>query len=131
MGPRDALPDTPWVAALDAALRALAETGWVVAGPPRSGGPYLEWELVRADRGGSERAPIENYLVRLEPGRGLLLFLHGNTDAGAFNISMAAPLARVIDLDLLEAAPPVVPGGLPALLRMLLRNCAPNRYGLT
>ena len=121
------------VAEVEAALAGLAGLGWVVSGQPRSWGEGLEWELVRDPRTAPRdpsRAPIENYLVRLYPATGLLLFLHGNSDAGAFNLSMVAPLARVVALPDLEAIPGYA-GGLRGILERLVRDCPPNGYGYT
>jgi hypothetical protein len=102
---------------VDEELRASVPAGWTHR---RSGDP-LTWVLESMDRGGAQK----NYVVKLSSGLDYLILTYGNSDHGAFNLSMILQRALVIESGALRGF------ALRKCIDELFAECKPNVCGLT
>jgi hypothetical protein len=105
------------VARIDRELSQAAPAGWTVE---RLSGPGLAWRVFAEQEG-----PIQEYDVIVPASLDLIVFTHGNTDAGPFGLFHALQDASVIQASVLERF------GIATCLRHVMSTCKPNTWGLT
>ena len=101
---------------VDVELRAALLEGWRF----RRAQEPLAW-IVEKNSG---NAPMENYGVRVSRGLDLVILTYGNSDAGAFNLSLVLQNALVVEAGMLRGFP------LRRCLQHLFER-KPNLWGLT
>src|SRR5262249_36264997 len=106
---------------ITAELERAVPRGWAVRRVP---GPRLGWTIRRQEVPPGEW-PDQDYGVELAGGLDLVIFTHGNSDAGALGLGRALQSALVIEAAALRQF------GMPACLQCLMSGYRPNEWGYT